>query len=239
MFRSLKQLVAALFFTGAGMVVPALGISQSAIAATISFQASDFTTVNPTFNNVLNFDFTIELADPLAPGTVYNNPTLTSVDYSVNGTLPEGSPSGFAAFALVQSLSGSDFYDFGGSLSFEIAATADLSDGLQVSELVGTGDVFTFDARQDQGRYHPPIVVLRSDGTGLIQNSNNFGGINPSTNMLVDVDFGEEYITALTFTPSSLTIVPPVPLPAALPLLLSALGFFGFLGWRRKRTAAA
>jgi hypothetical protein len=31
----------------------------------------------------------------------------------------------------------------------------------------------------------------------------------------------------------------PVPLPAALPLLLSALGFFGFFGWRRKRIAAA
>lgn len=30
-----------------------------------------------------------------------------------------------------------------------------------------------------------------------------------------------------------------VPLPAALPLLMSALGFFGFLGWRRKRMAAA
>ena len=33
--------------------------------------------------------------------------------------------------------------------------------------------------------------------------------------------------------------VTPVPIPAALPLLMSALGFFGFLGWRRKRLAAA
>lgn len=30
-----------------------------------------------------------------------------------------------------------------------------------------------------------------------------------------------------------------VPLPAALPLLMSALGFFGFFGWRRKRMAVA
>ena len=30
-----------------------------------------------------------------------------------------------------------------------------------------------------------------------------------------------------------------VPLPAALPLLLSALGLFGFFGWRRKRMAVA
>ena len=32
--------------------------------------------------------------------------------------------------------------------------------------------------------------------------------------------------------------IPPVPIPAALPLLLSALGVFGFFGWRRKRAAA-
>lgn len=30
-----------------------------------------------------------------------------------------------------------------------------------------------------------------------------------------------------------------VPLPASLPLLMSALGVFGFMGWRRKRMAAA
>lgn len=35
------------------------------------------------------------------------------------------------------------------------------------------------------------------------------------------------------------TLVAPVPIPATLPLLMSALGFFGFMGWRRKRVAAA
>jgi len=85
MFRSLKHLVAAVILTVAGMLVPAVGISHSAFAATISFQASDFTRVNPTFNNVVNFDFLFDLAVQLAPGTVYNNPTLNSVDYSVNG----------------------------------------------------------------------------------------------------------------------------------------------------------
>ena len=35
------------------------------------------------------------------------------------------------------------------------------------------------------------------------------------------------------------TSVSEVPIPAALPLLLSALGFFGLVGWRRKRMVAA
>ncbi len=41
-----------------------------------------------------------------------------------------------------------------------------------------------------------------------------------------------------TFTISAAPISA-VPLPAALPFLLSALGFFGLIGWRRKRGSAA
>ena len=33
--------------------------------------------------------------------------------------------------------------------------------------------------------------------------------------------------------------IKPVPLPAVLPFLASALGFFGFFGWRRKKAVAA
>lgn len=32
------------------------------------------------------------------------------------------------------------------------------------------------------------------------------GGINPGSGEVVDVDFGEEYITELTFNPSTLTL---------------------------------
>lgn len=92
-------------------------------------------------------------------------------------------------------------------MTFEVDITADLSDGLQVSELVGTGIVFEFDGREvGTGRYHPAIVQLNADGTGSIRNSNNTGGINPGSGMEVDVDFGEEYITELTFIPSTLTL---------------------------------
>ena len=69
--------------------------------------------------------------------------------------------------------------------------------------------MFEFNGREvGTGRYHPAIVQLNADGTGSIRNSNNTGGINPSTELEVDVDFGEEYITELTFTPSTLTLFP-------------------------------
>lgn len=50
------------------------------------------------------------------------------------------------------------------------------------------------------------MIELNSDGTGLFQNSNNMGGINPGNGLEVDVDFGEEYISELSFDPAAFTI---------------------------------
>ena len=173
----------------------------------LTFQASDFG-LNPTFSEVSTFAFSIDLAVPVTAGSSYSNPALTRVDYNVSGTLDD-TPSGFPAFNLIRAILGSEFYSQGSSMAFEVDITADLSDGLQVSELVGTGIVFEFNGREvGTGRYHPAIVQLNADGTGSIRNSNNKGGINPSSGMEVDVDFGEEYITELTFTPSTLTLLP-------------------------------
>ncbi len=64
---------------------------------------------------------------------------------------------------------------------------------------------------------------LLIDARGINSSGQIVGvGINPD---------GEE--RAYLLTPN------PVPLPAALPLLMSALGVFGFFGWRRKRMAVA
>ena len=117
-------------------------------------------------------------------------------------------------------------------MRFEIGAGADFSDGLQFSELVGGSEpIFVLNAREvDTGRYHPPIVELRADGTGRMQNSNNFGGINPSTEMMVDVDFGQEYISNLAFTPANFTMA--VPEPSSVMILGLGLGGLHF---RRKR----
>ena len=172
----------------------------------LTFQAIDFE-LNPTFSDVRTFAFSINLAIPVTAGSSYSNPELTRVDYNVFGTLDD-TPSGFPAFDLVRAISGSEFYNQGSSMMFEVDITADLSDGLQVSELVGTGIVFEFNGREvGTGRYHPALVQLNADGTGSIRNSNNTGGINPGSGLVVDVDFGEEYITELTFDPSTLTVL--------------------------------
>ena len=161
----------------------------------------------PVFNDALMYDFTVVIDEDFAPG-VFSNPTLSSVTYNVFGDLRRnGSPSGFPGFALERTIGGAEFYSQGSSFNFEIAADADLTDGLQISDLTGTGTVFEFDAREvDTGRYHPPLLQFNSDGTGRLQNSNNSGGINPSSMEEVNVNFGEEYITDLTFNPTTLTI---------------------------------
>ena len=218
--------------------------TQSAQAQfTIALDETSFGIAN-TFNNITQFDIEISVAQPLVAGGVYNNPVINQVDYSVFGTLPNATPSGFSAFQLVRSLTGTDFYAQSpeSSLQFSIQSTADLSDGLQLSELVGTGSAtsFFFNARefdQDPGRFHPPDFSLFADGTGVLQNANNQSVFpNPpppfGSGTLVDVTFGEEYIADLTFSPSDVTLVT-VPEPATSWVLAMGAAIFST---RRRRT---
>ena len=215
------------FALGTALLLIATTIAApKAPAAIFSFGSSDFTTT-PIFSSAQTFDFSIELADTIVPGQTYSNPAIVEIDYNVSGTLAAGTPSGFPAFALTRNIIGGDFYAQGSSFQFSVRADAELADGLQVDELAGTGLVFEFNARelgQTPGRYHPPVIRLNSDGTGLIQNSNNMGGENPATMMDVDVDFGEEYQTGLTFTPGGLTLATvPEPGVSGLGLITSCL----------------
>jgi hypothetical protein len=155
-----------------------------------------------THSDLSFFVVDVEFAAPLVPG-VYNNPDAVTISLWVRGNLAPGTPSGFADFDHPWKFSGSEFYNRGGSLRFEISNAAVLSDGIQVSELVGDGVVLTVDGREiDYGSYHPAIFELRADGTGRIQNSNNIVTLDP----LNEVDFGEEYITDLRFDPGNTTI---------------------------------
>ncbi len=167
-----------------------------------TFASSQFRTT-PVFSNVQTFGFKIEVEDALSPGAVVD-PPLALVDYTVVGSLVAGTPSGFPAFELIRMIEGPDFYSQGSSIRFEISPTADLSDGVQITDLTGDDPVFTFDGREvGNGRFHPARVELNADGTGRIQNSNNVPTLDPR----LDVEPGTEYITDVTFDPARITVV--------------------------------
>jgi hypothetical protein len=211
------------------LIIPLFGLAQ-AQAFTITLDSNNFG-VSPVFSSVTSFIFVIEVDEPFLPGTTYSNPTLSLLDYTIGGALASGTPSGFPAFLLDRTMDGTEFYAQGSSLNFTIGAGADLSDGLQMSELTGTDPVFILNAREfNTGRYHPTLFELYSNGTGVVQNSNNSGPTttNPATGQLVNVNFGEEYISNLTFNPATATIG--VPEPSSALLLLS-----GFAMLRRSR----
>jgi hypothetical protein len=67
--------------------------------------------------------------------------------------------------------------------------------------------------------------VLLSKGGSVLVDYPGTGYVG-STNEVIPYDWG-------------IRVDGVVPIPEALPLLLSALGFFGFMGWRRKRMTAA
>ena len=169
---------------------------------TLSVSNEDFEVTN-IFSDVNEFSFTIEIDEPLAAG-VFENPPITSVNYRVFGRLVEGTPSGFPAFELVREITGEEFYAQGSSLSFEIADTAVLEDGVQIAELAGGDMAFQFNGREiDNGRFHPALFELSTDGTGRIQNSNNVPTLEP----LLEIEMGSEYINDLLFDAGNTTLI--------------------------------
>lgn len=222
--------------------VAGLCVSQAAMAEfTVSLDSADFG-VTSVYNNVASFSFDLVIDAPLVAGGTYSNPAITSVEYKVFGVLddPLPTPSGFPQFQLVRSMTGAEFYSLSpeSGLSFAIDAGADLSDGVQLSELAGAGAVFELNLRefnQAPGRYHPPILTLNSDGTGRLVNADNqstFKNPDPpvGSGLLVDVDIADEYDVTLSFDPSATTIAVPEPTSAA------AFVAAGLLLVRRRRS---
>lgn len=244
------------FLTIGRILLASCLVSSVSHAATLSFDNTQVVNSSTATGDVREFSFVIEIRAMLRSGVQYTNPEIATIDYTVAGQLDSGNPSQFPAFRLnrpehsgsASELTGTDFYATGGTVQFEIASTADLSNGLQVDELallndqgfpapVDQGDaVFILDAREvGTGRYHPPVLILRADGTGQILNSNNTGD-NPQDvhgSQLIEgpsigLDYGLEYITTFAFNPATLSLIPDpigaeIPLPAGLVLLGSAL----------------
>jgi len=125
--------------------------------------------VTDVFGQLTTLDLNVDVAGPLVAGAVYSDPVLNGVVYDVFGLLDEDSvPSGFPAFNLSRTIGGAEFFSQGSSLNFEVSSTADVSDGLQISELVAdaNGLIFEFDGREvGTGRFHPPLIQLFADGT--------------------------------------------------------------------------
>lgn len=173
----------------------------SAEIVRLSTSNNDYQITN-VFGDVDLFTIEIDIDMTATPG-LYFDPTIISVTYRVFGSLEAGTPSGFPSFDLQRDISGTEFYQQGGSLLFEIAVDADFTDGIQASELIDNGNILTLNAREiGNGRFHPAILELYSDGTGRIQNSNNIHTVDP----LLEVNFGDEYITDLTFELASTTL---------------------------------
>lgn len=61
------------------------------------------------------------------------------------------------------------------------------------------------------------------------------GSVSPGSGMVVDVDFGQEYVTELTFEPGTLTLIRPVaiPKPGAASVLMA--GTIAFCLRRRRK----
>lgn len=206
-------------------------------AFTVTLDSADFATTS-VFNDVASFSFELVIDAPLVAGGVYSELSVTSVDYTVFGVLTEDTPSMFPQFNLTRTMTGAEFAGLSpeSGLSFAIDAGADLSDGLQLSELAGAGTVFDLNLRefnQTPGRYHPPIFTLDSDGTGRLVNADNKSDSpNPpppmGSGLFVDVAVGDEYDVALTFDASAVAIAVPEPTSLAL------LGVGGLLLSRRR-----
>ena len=224
------------------------GLAAPVSAFTISLSSDDFETADTVFSDVKDFSISIKMEGELEAGRTYNNSSVISVEYSVSGRLAEGTPSGFRAFALNRTpsgegvISGAEWISQGSSLHFKVAETANLLDGLQISDLRPDtqNQVLKIDAREfertDVSRYHPPFLILRADGGLLLKNSNNSSGdsgtTNPQTGESVDLEYGEEYITRFRSGQEPITIAPPVPEPGT--ALLLGLGLAGLASVRRR-----
>ncbi len=196
------------------MTLSLILFSHLANAFVIDFDSDDFVTT-PVFNQVVDFDFRIEIEGALE-SRVYE--TIVSDDdtqlveeilYNISGVLTIPTPSEFLAFDLMHPpITGEAFDDqVGSALRFEVSQDADLSDGLQLNELIPDTDgvIFILNAREvGTGRFHPPVIQLRSDGTGIIQNSNNQPDIAEAS-----INPGAEYITNLSFNLEDVTLVRP------------------------------
>lgn len=100
--------------------------------------------------------------------------------------------------------------------------------------------------------HNPDPLTSLTDLTGLLTEATTSGNGSTNTLSAIHLASGTYYLrlfgviagnsdinSHLTALSGSFTAVAATPIPAALPLFASALGLFGFMGWRRKAAATA
>jgi len=87
-------------------------------------------------------------------------------------------------------------------------------------------------------------TAVKSTFNGTTNFLLTFGALNPASTYFIEIFGGAGVLTSDASYTQQIAHFnegggpSPVPLPAALPLLLAALGALGFFGWRRRRAAA-
>jgi len=165
----------------------------------------------PSFGpTLLNQSLSLSTTSRLVDGLSTNLASNIGADNTVVATNPTVSGTGGA---------GPNPFDI--TIVFDQAFSFDPTAGNLLLNVVGTGvhGIGAFDAINDN-----------NDGTSRVYTRGGLIGPGFNTTGLV-VQFSSPNYNP----PASLA---PVPVPAALPLLVTALGGFGFFSWRRRRNAA-
>lgn len=226
-----------------------IGGAQTAAAALVLFDSRvSFSAATAGTGTSLTETFELATTDtPLSTDSL--NPTLFS-GFSAYYTGNSSGPSFTAQQVDVSPFTSGGAFFPGGSSSAYLAVLAaeagnpinNLSSQTYVQLDTGT-TAFGFDYGQwgDSGNM-TEMVVTTNSGTYMI----NPRDTDPENGFLGLQFVGGEFVTDFTWTPitgglgldaigvDNFTTVNTVPIPAALPLFLSALGGLGFFGWRRK-----
>lgn len=190
-------------------------------------QAIVFDTDNPTGG-----DFDLAVSETLFPSA--SSPAGGNV-LIIAERLTDSNNDGFVDVPDDNASGGTFTFDFGQTVDFLGFNGIDFTDAgsfLQVDLFSGATNIFSF-LVDDDASANPDILANVSDNIafGLFENVFGADGVSGVTSAQITLG-GSGAIDGLEFALSE------VPVPAALPLMLSALGFGGFVSRRRKAKLA-